>query len=239
MRFRYHQPVPNFYEIENPSNPSSSVSEGFLKELNDFIFNLDFVGLSYSKLSDDFKKEFDIDWDNIIILKYLMSDEILKMEPSKEKCILEDEEFQHYGRKAFKVADFLRENNFKADLIHPLDDEISLRAVAMQSNDCVITRSNMCMFKEALNIGFFMITTSIGNLPVKSENEMLWVEDYCSTCGICQDRCPEDAFDDDGSFKRKLCTAHTEGCSKCILICPFFKKGYDKVKKRYERSKRG
>ena len=133
---------------------------------------------------------------------------------------------------------FLRKNNFKADLIHPLDDTISLRAIAMQSNDCVITRNNMCMFKEALNIGFFMIKTSIENLPFKSENDMLWVEDFCSTCGVCNERCPENAFGEDGNFQRKLCTAHREGCSVCVLICPFFKRGYEKVKRRYDRKKR-
>ena len=41
--------------------------------------------MSYAKLDDEFKREWDIDWDNIIILKYAMSEEILKMEPSKEK----------------------------------------------------------------------------------------------------------------------------------------------------------
>ena len=45
----------------------------------------------------------------------------------------------------------------------------------------------------------------------------------------------EGAFDEDGKVKRKVCTAHKEGCSKCVLLCPFFKRGYDKVKKRYDR----
>jgi epoxyqueuosine reductase QueG len=94
------------------------------------------------------------------------------------------------------------------------------------------------MFKEGLNLGFFMIKTSIENLPFKSENDMLWVEDYCSTCGVCIDRCPENAFDDDGKFLRKLCTAHREGCSRCIDLCPFYKRGYEKVKKRYLRMKK-
>jgi epoxyqueuosine reductase QueG len=94
------------------------------------------------------------------------------------------------------------------------------------------------MFKEGLNLGFFMIKTSIENLPFKSENDMLWVEDYCSTCGVCIDRCPENAFDEDGEFLRKLCTAHREGCSRCIDLCPFYKRGYEKVKKRYLRMKK-
>ncbi|WP_407378892.1 DUF362 domain-containing protein [Methanobrevibacter sp.] len=235
MRIRYHHPIPNFYEFENPVSPINSISENILNELNEIVLEKGFIGVSYSALSDDFKNEWNIDWDNILILKYKMSDDILTMDPSKEKTVLEDKEFQEFGRRTFEVADFLRKNNFKADLIHPLDDSVSLRAIAMQSRDCIITRSNMCMFREALNVGFFMIKTSIENLPFKDENDMLWVEDFCSTCGICIDRCPEDAFDENGKFIRKLCTAHKKGCSKCVLICPFYKQGYEKVKKRYDR----
>ncbi len=238
MRFRYHQPIPNFYKTENPHNPKTNMSADFLNEFNDLAIEYHFEGLSYSKLSDEFKREWDIDWDNIIILKYRMSDEILKMEPSMEKCRLMDDEFQEVGAMAFELADFLRESGFKADLINPLDDRVSLRAIALQSNDAVITRSNMCMFKEGLNLGFFMIQTSIGNLPFKTENDMLWVEDYCTTCGVCIDRCPEKAFDEEGKFLRKLCTAHSEGCSRCIDLCPFYKRGYEKVKKRYSRMKK-
>ena len=238
MRFRYHQPIPNFYEIENPHHPKTTIDDDFLQEFADIAIASRFVGLSFSKLSEDFKKEWDIDWDNIIILKYLMSEDILKMEPSDEKCKLMDEEFQEFGAKTFALADILRENGFKADLINPLDDRVSLRAIAMQSNDAVITRSNMCMFKEGLNLGFFMIQTSIENLPFKTENELKWVEDYCSTCGVCIDRCPEKAFDENGKFLRKLCTAHREGCSRCINFCPFYKRGYEKVKKRYGRMKK-
>lgn len=238
MRLRYHQPIPNFYNQENPHHPNNLISDDFLQEFADIAIASRFAGLSFSKLSEDFKREWDIDWDNIIILKYLMSEDILKMEPSDEKCKLMDEEFQEFGAKTFALADILRENGFKADLINPLDDRVSLRAIAMQSNDAVITRSNMCMFKEGLNLGFFMIQTSIENLPFKTENELEWVKDYCSTCGVCIDRCPEKAFDENGKFLRKLCTAHREGCSRCINFCPFYKRGYEKVKKRYGRMKK-
>ena len=238
MRFRYHQPIPNFYQIENPHHPKTTISDDFLNEFRDIAIASRFAGLSYAKLDDEFKLEWDIDWDNIIILKYAMSEEILKMEPSKEKCKLMDEEFQEVGAKTFALADILRENGFRADLINPLDDRVSLRAIALQSNDAVITRSNMCLFKEGLNLGFFMIKTSIENLPFKTENDMEWVRDYCSTCGVCIDRCPENAFDDDEKFLRKSCTAHREGCSVCIDFCPFYKRGYEKVKQRYGRMKK-
>lgn len=238
MRFRYHQPIPNFYNIENPIKPKTTISDSFLNEFTDIAIASRFAGLSYSHLSDEFKREWDIDWDNIIILKYHMSQDILKMDPSKEKCRLMDLEFQEFGQKTFALADILREEGFKADLINPLDDRVSLRAIALQSNEAVITRSNMCMFKEGLNLGFFMIKTSIENLPFKTENDMEWVRDYCSTCGVCIDRCPENAFDDDEKFLRKSCTAHREGCSVCIDFCPFYKRGYEKVKQRYGRMKK-
>ena len=47
-----------------------------------------------------------------------------------------------------------------------------------------------------------------------------------------------DPFDENGKFLRKLCTAHREGCSRCINFCPFYKRGYEKVKKRYGRMKK-
>ena len=237
-RFRYHKPLPNFYKIENPQIPKMEISDNLLFELNELAEKYNFTGISYSKLSDDFKKDFNIDIDNVLIFKFLMGDDLIKMEPCPEKGKLMDDEFQEYGVHVYEFADFLRKNGFRADLIHPLDDNLSLRAIAMQSNDCVITRSNMCLFKDGLHCGFFMIHTSIDNLPVISENDMLWVPDFCSTCGVCIDRCPENAFDENEKLLRKVCTAHREGCNECFLKCPFYRRGYDKVKKRYERMKK-
>ena len=235
--FRYHKPLPNFYKTLNPQVSKREISEDLLEDLLNLALKYDFTGISYSRLSDDLKSEFETDIDNVIIFKFLMGEDILKMPPSKEKGKLMDAEFQEYGFHVYKFADFLRKNGFQADIIHPLDDNISLRAIALQSNDCAITRSNMCLFKDGLNNSFFMIHTSIDNLPVKAENDMLWVSDFCSTCGVCIDRCPENAFDENENFIRKACTAHREGCSECILKCPFYKRGYDKVKKRYKRMK--
>ena len=237
--FRYHQPLPDFYKSDNPLNPKRKISDDLLLELNELAKKYNFSGTSYAKLSDEFKKEFNIDFDNVIIFRLLIGKDLIRMESSKEKGKLMDIEFQEYGIHIYELADFLRKNGFQADLIHPLDDKLSLRAIAMQSRDCIITRSNICLFKEGVHNGFFMIHTSIDNLPLKSENDMLWVKEFCSTCGVCIKSYPEDAFDDNEKILRKVCTAHKEGCSDCILKCPFFKRGYDKVKRRYDRMKVG
>ncbi|WP_257637942.1 DUF362 domain-containing protein [Methanobrevibacter gottschalkii] len=236
--FRYHKSLPNFYKTDNPLTPKREISDDLLLKLDNLAKKYNFTGISYSKLSDDFKKDFNIDFDNVIIFRFLMKNELIKMESSPEKSKLMDMEFQVYGIHIYEFADFLRENGFQADLLHPFDDDLSLKSIAMQSGDCIITRSNICLFKEGLHNGFFMIHTSIDNLPFKNENDMLWVKDFCSTCGVCIERCPNDAFDYEENLLRKFCTAHREGCSECILICPFFKRGYDKVKRRYDGMKK-
>lgn len=236
--FRYHKPLPNFYKTDNPLTPKREISDDLLLKLDNLAKKYNFTGISYSKLSDDFKKDFNIDFDNVIIFRFLMKNELIKMESSPEKSKLMDMEFQVYGIHIYEFADFLRENGFQADLLHPFDDDLSLKSIAMQSGDCIITRSNICLFKEGLHNGFFMIHTSIDNLPFKNENDMLWVKDFCSTCGVCIERCPNDAFDYEENLLRKFCTAHREGCSECILICPFFKRGHDKVKRRYDGMKK-
>ena len=70
--FRYHKPLPNFYSIENPKNPETIISEDLLLDLKELALKNGFAGLSYSKLSDEFQKEFNIDFDNVIIFKFRM-----------------------------------------------------------------------------------------------------------------------------------------------------------------------
>lgn len=239
MRFKYHKPIPDGYKEDNPKNPLTSISDEDLKKFEDMAREFEVDGIYYSKLSDEFREEWDIDFDNVIILTYIMSDDILQMEPSKEKGVRLDDEFQDIGITVYKMADFLRGLGFKADIIHPLDDRISLRAIATQSNSCAILRSNMCLFKEGLATGFFMISTSIENLPFRKENDMEWVSDYCSDCGKCIRKCPHDAYDENEKVIKKVCLAHHEGCSVCMLKCPFYKKGYNRMKEIYDKKKNG
>ncbi len=235
MRFQYHKPVPDFYKVDNPKEPLTNISDSQLEKLNSLAIEYGCCGVSYAKLSDEFKREWDVDYDNVVIFKFLMADDFLECEPSRQKAVALDREFQEIGENVFKLADYLRNEGFMACLINPLDDKVSLRALVMQSNDCEILRSNMCLFKEGLNVSFFPIFTSIENLPFKQENDMQWVSKYCGSCGKCIRRCPNKAFDDDERVLGKVCTAHSEGCSDCLLVCPFYKKGYDEVKKEYER----
>ncbi len=237
MRFQYHKPIPDLYTLDNPKNPLTKISDKQLEYFKQLGTEMGFCGFSYAKLSDEFKKEWNIVYDNVIIVKFFMADGFLTDEPSKEKAIALDEEFQEIGKDVFKLIDYLRSEGFKADLINPLHDEVSLRAIATQSNDCGLLRSNMCLFREGLNICFFPIATSIENLPFKKENDMDWVLEFCETCGKCIRKCPKNAYDENEKVLSKVCTAHREGCCTCLLVCPFYKKGYNKIKEKYDKRK--
>lgn len=80
--FRYHKPLPNFYKTDNPLTPKREISDDLLLKLDNLAKKYNFTGISYSKLSDDFKKDFNIDFDNVIIFRFLMKNELIKMESS-------------------------------------------------------------------------------------------------------------------------------------------------------------
>ena len=116
FRFKYHHPLPNFYRFSNPINPKHTIKKDILDDLTSLAIENDCVGTSHSKLSDDFKKEWNIDFNNVIIFKYEISSEILEMEPSKLKCKLTDDEFQKIGRRVYSFADFLLKNDYKKEI---------------------------------------------------------------------------------------------------------------------------
>ena len=103
--FRYHKPLPNFYRIENPENPKTEISKDLLDGLNELAGGYNFTGISYSKLNEDFKEEFAIDFENVLIFKFLIGEDLINMEPSREKGKLMDEEFQEYGIHVYEFAD--------------------------------------------------------------------------------------------------------------------------------------
>lgn len=237
MRFKYHQPVPNCYSVKNPTEPLNIASDKVFKNLEKMSKNNGCIGCSYVKLSEEFKEKWNFSHENIILFNYFMPEDIILKESSKNKAKLLDNDFQVISNSIFGFVDYLRGEGFSAELINPLDDKMSLRAIALQSNDYALLRSNMCMFNGYLNISFFPVATSITNLPINKENNMDWVLDFCKTCGKCIRKCPEDAYDENEKVISKKCLAHREGCNICMTVCPFFKKGYNKIKEKYDKRK--
>ena len=234
IRFRYHAPVPNFYKIKNPENPLKTISNDLLNEFEEEVLKKGFRRLCYSTLDEEDYSKFQNDCKNVIILKFPITPSILEMEPSREKYKCMDDEFQDVAKSLFDLCDYLRNHGFSCELVNPLADDMSLRALAIKSNEAVITRSNMCLFDDGLTMCIFAIACSIENLPFKKSNELLWVRDYCSMCGKCIEVCPYGAYDENEQLIPRKCRAHNDGCSECMTICPFFKKDINTVKLKYK-----
>lgn len=99
---------------------------------------------------------------------------------------------------------------------------------------------------EGTRLRINTIYTNIANLPLETENEHLWVRDFCSMCHKCIRKCPVSAIYDqpvprgDGGMQ---CIDHDAcrdyfnnnyGCAVCLVACPFSQVGYDKVKAKFK-----
>ncbi len=99
---------------------------------------------------------------------------------------------------------------------------------------------------EGARLRIGVIYTNIENLPVQSENEHLWVRDFCAMCKKCIRKCPVNAIFDqpkprgDGgmqSIDHDACREYFDQnytCAICLAVCPFSQVGYDKVKERFK-----
>ena len=84
--FRYHKPLPNFYKINNPENPKREISDELLDELNQLAKKYNFSSISYSKLSDEFKKDFETLSEDIVSISTRTNKLILASDES-HKCL--------------------------------------------------------------------------------------------------------------------------------------------------------
>lgn len=100
--------------------------------------------------------------------------------------------------------------------------------------------------QEGARLRINTIYTNITNLPIKEENEHLWVRDFCAMCKKCIRKCPVQAIypepkpRGDGGMQ---CIDHDTcrdyfnqnyGCAICLVQCPFSQMGYEKVKASFK-----
>lgn len=146
-----------------------------------------------------------------------------------------------------KLARFMRKNGFAAypgtalggltDYTH-LGELAGLGAIGYHG--ILITPG------EGARLRINTIYTNITNLPIKTDNEHLWVRDFCAMCKKCIRGCPVGAIfqqpqprGDGGmqSIDHAACRDFFNqnfGCAVCLAKCPFSEMGYEKVKLRFK-----
>lgn len=101
---------------------------------------------------------------------------------------------------------------------------------------------------EGTRLRINTIYTNITNLPMQTENEHLWVRDFCAMCKKCVRECPAEAIFQQPKPRGDAgmqCIDHAGcrdyfnqnfGCAICLARCPFSTAGYEKIKSRFRGS---
>lgn len=155
--------------------------------------------------------------------------------------------YGNLARIGNKLAKFMRHNGFAAypgTALGGLTDYTHLAELAglgaIGYHGLLITPN------EGARLRINTIYTNITNLPIQTENEHLWVRDFCAMCKKCIRKCPVQAIYEqprprgDGGMQ---CIDHAAcrdyfnqnyGCAICLVKCPFSEVGYEKVKARFK-----
>jgi epoxyqueuosine reductase len=155
--------------------------------------------------------------------------------------------YGNLARIGNQLAGFMRRNGFAAypgTALGGLTDYTHLAEVAglgaIGYHGLLITPN------EGARLRINTIYTNITNLPIQTENEHLWVRDFCAMCKKCIRGCPVQAIYEqprprgDGGMQ---CIDHGAcrdyfnqkyGCAVCLVKCPFSDMGYEKVKARFK-----
>jgi epoxyqueuosine reductase len=155
--------------------------------------------------------------------------------------------YGNLARIGNQLAGYMRKNGFAAypgTALGGLTDYTHLAEVAglgvIGYHGLLITPN------EGARLRINTIYTNITNLPIQTENEHLWVRDFCAMCKKCIRSCPVQAIFEqprprgDGGMQ---CIDHAAcrdyfnqnyGCAVCLAKCPFSDVGYAKVKSRFK-----
>ncbi|MGB9977756.1 4Fe-4S binding protein [Methanobacterium sp.] len=233
--------------ITNPDKPKIIAENNFIKEFENYAHLLGIKIIGYTLLTSDLMIEDKfIQYPNTIVLAMKMDKEVINATPGAEAKKLNDLLYEKFGKLTYKLSDYLRENGFATEVAHPDSGLVNFSPLAEKAGLGFIGKSGLLITPElGPRLKISAIFVSITNLPLKdnSDNEYSWIPDYCDKCGKCAKSCPENALiqrktcfgGKEMEFVQRLCIGCNQGCAYCIANCPFYKKGYQHVKNKFDK----
>ncbi len=241
-----------YRELYNqPKNAKTQISQDDLDELMTLLKECEIDDIGFTQVDTSFifsNKR--ILYKNAIVILMKMSREYISTAPSKAA---EREIFRTYlalNQTANKVKEFLNDRGYRAQAGPALGGEVNYPLLAQKAGMGAIGRHGLLItpkFGPSLRLG--AIYTDIENLPLNTDNEHLWIRDFCDKCGKCVRKCPANAIyaepkvSWDGSVESidyKKCAvpfSKNKGCTICVKECIFFDNNYDKIKSNFVKNK--
>lgn len=235
---------------KNPTNPKTLVDDKFIKNLKEYAGKFNVI-LGFTKLKREliFKNEA-VFFEDVIVLSMEMSKEIMNKAPSLKTQHMIIETYNQLSIVANKVAKFLRKNGYSAQACHPLGGAVSYPPLAQLAGMGINGRHGLAIVPQfGPRHRLTAVLTNIENLPIPDNNDHMWIEDYCKTCGRCIRKCPVGAIfekaiiNEDGSkthINDDICFHEfmiNYGCSVCVKECMFNRESYKKLKEIVKKRK--
>ena len=225
---------------DNPLHPKSQAPAGFLDELEIYAKSQGVSSIGYTQVPERwiFQGKAILHL-NAIMLTMEMDKIRIDTAPSVEGKQAVMEIYRDLGVAANNIASYLRKRGYSADAAHPLMGPALYPPLTQLAGLEWLSASGLIITPEhGPRVRLAAVFTNIENLPFNTHNEHSWVEDFCSSCGICIRECPPQAIYTEPSQQENgqiTCVdndrcfpyfSEYHGCSLCIKVCPFNKTKY-------------
>lgn len=229
----------------NPTKPKTLAGDDFIQKLENYAHSIGIKNIGYTKVPPELINEGkSILFPNAIVLTMEMDEDLIKTDPGAEAQALNDAHYEKLGNLTYQIADYLRENGFAAESAHPYGSILRFTPLGQEAGLGWVGQSGLLITSASgPRQKISAIFTSIENLPIKTDDEHSWIEEYCNRCGKCIKACPENALMEmetccggkETKFVEERCIGCSEGCTYCIEDCPFDQKEYTDIKNRFEK----
>lgn len=231
----------------NPKTGKKMIQKQQLLQIENYAKQLGVSKIGYTKVNPDFiYRDFEILYDNVMILAMEMDRIAIKTNPSKIATKEIWRTYSELGKTVNLMADFIRSMGYNCHPSPAIGGDIMTVPVAQDSGIGVVGKNGILISPEyGPSLRLAAIFLDIENLPLRTlkDNEHLWVKDFCNTCDLCVKICPGNAIYktpatlDDGYPKfidaEKCAPSFSKNCSKCISACPFIMGNYHKIKETF------
>ena len=233
-------------EMKHPPSDAldiQTVPEEFWNEVREKAHSLG-IGLIYFTeieenflFSDDRITKIKKFYPNCIMLGMEMDFDAMDTAPHPLASVETMRVYAALGEATIALTQFIREKGFRAFGCHPLGGPMLYPAMGVKAKLGKIGSQGILISREyGPRQRLSAISINIGPIP-ESSSVLPRIVDFCEKCNLCKTECPVDAIyerpilQSDGRLTRidaQKCFPYfrkTHGCSICISVCPFHKKG--------------
>jgi NAD-dependent dihydropyrimidine dehydrogenase PreA subunit len=234
---------------DNPAQPLTSMGDRARLGLESFMRSVGIDAFGYTRVPREliFEGKAVLHAQAIVLLME-MDKARMDTAPSPDAAVMVLQTYSQLGVAANRVARYLRRLGYSAQAGHPLGG-LTLYPPLAQAAGLGRLGMHGLLITPAYGprVRLATLFTSIEDLPDTGTHEHAWIDDFCRECGKCSRRCPPAAIRSEPlrfDSGRASCVdaerclpyfVRHNGCSICIVVCPFHQRDYDELHQRWLR----